>query len=82
MGIKHAFVSAIADGADATLVRPSDWNAEHVLAENASAPPAAAIGYLGQFYYYRAAASSGQLLFCAKDSAGAYEWIVVAQASV
>lgn len=29
MGIKHAFVSAIADGADATLVRPSNWNADH-----------------------------------------------------
>ena len=30
MSIKHAFESAKADGADATLVRPSDWNAEHV----------------------------------------------------
>lgn len=29
-GIKHAFVSAKADGGDATLVRPVDWNAEHV----------------------------------------------------
>lgn len=27
----HAFVSAIADGADATLVRPSNWNAGHSL---------------------------------------------------
>ena len=27
---KHAFTSAKADGADATLVRPSDWNALHV----------------------------------------------------
>lgn len=31
MGIKHAFTSAKSDGGDATLVRPSDWNAEHVL---------------------------------------------------
>lgn len=31
MAIKHAFVSGIADGADTTLVRPSDWNASHTL---------------------------------------------------
>jgi len=30
MPIKHAFTSAKEDGADATLVRPIDWNAEHV----------------------------------------------------
>ena len=30
MSIKHAFKSGKADGADATLVRPSDWNAEHI----------------------------------------------------
>lgn len=29
MALKHTFVSAIADGADATLVRPSNWNADH-----------------------------------------------------
>lgn len=29
MAIKHAFTSAKDDGADATLVRPSNWNAEH-----------------------------------------------------
>lgn len=28
----HAFVSGISDGADATLVRPSNWNADHALA--------------------------------------------------
>ena len=27
--LSHKFVSAIADGADATLVRPSNWNADH-----------------------------------------------------
>lgn len=31
MGIKHAFTSAKSDGADATLVRPSDWNAGHIV---------------------------------------------------
>lgn len=30
MPVKHAFTSAKSDGADATLVRPSDWNAGHV----------------------------------------------------
>jgi hypothetical protein len=30
MSIRHAKVSAIGDGANADLVRPSDWNAEHV----------------------------------------------------
>lgn len=29
-GIKHAFTSAKADGGDATLVRPLNWNADHV----------------------------------------------------
>ena len=27
--VTHPFVSAILDGADATLVRPSNWNATH-----------------------------------------------------
>lgn len=31
MAIKHTFVSAIEDGEDATLVRPSNWNASHTL---------------------------------------------------
>lgn len=31
MGITHTKVSAISDGGDATLVRPSDWNASHVI---------------------------------------------------
>jgi hypothetical protein len=30
MPTKHAFTSAIADGGDATLVRPSNWNEAHV----------------------------------------------------
>lgn len=29
--IKHQFVSGKADGGDATLIRPSNWNAEHVI---------------------------------------------------
>lgn len=29
LSLTHAFVSAVADGGDASLVRPSDWNEEH-----------------------------------------------------
>lgn len=31
MQVTHAFTSGLADGPDATLVRPSNWNADHVL---------------------------------------------------
>jgi hypothetical protein len=31
ISLKHAFTSAKADGGDNTLVRPSNWNAEHTL---------------------------------------------------
>lgn len=30
MTIKHAFVSEKSDGSDSTLIRPSNWNADHV----------------------------------------------------
>lgn len=29
--VTHPFVSAVVDGADATLVRPSNWNADHTI---------------------------------------------------
>lgn len=31
MTIKHAFTNPKADGGDSTIVRPSDWNADHVV---------------------------------------------------
>jgi hypothetical protein len=31
MSVKHKFVSLKADGGDATIVRPSNWNDEHQL---------------------------------------------------
>jgi hypothetical protein len=31
MGVKHTLVSGKADGGDATLVQPSNWNADHVI---------------------------------------------------
>lgn len=34
MSIKHAFISTKDDGADTTLVRPSDWNADHTGIDN------------------------------------------------
>lgn len=33
VSLKHSFQSAKADGADTSIVRPSDWNAEHVLTQ-------------------------------------------------
>lgn len=32
-GITHAFTSAKADGSDSSLVKPSDWNAAHVIGD-------------------------------------------------
>jgi hypothetical protein len=34
--VKHPFVSAVADGGDATLVRPSNWNDAHVWPTNST----------------------------------------------
>jgi len=43
--VKHTFVSAKANGPDATLVQPSNWNAEHFIEDfldyPAIAPPVA-----------------------------------------
>lgn len=33
ISLKHAFVNPKSDGGDATVVRPSNWNAEHVLTQ-------------------------------------------------
>jgi hypothetical protein len=32
-GVKHAFTNPKSDGTDATVTRPSDWNADHATAE-------------------------------------------------
>lgn len=34
VSLKHSKVSSVPDGADSSLVRPSDWNAEHVLTQD------------------------------------------------
>lgn len=36
VSLTHSFVSAIPDGTDATVVRPSNWNAQHTLTGTAS----------------------------------------------
>lgn len=52
MAIKHAFISAKDEGSDATLVRPSNWNAAHVgdipwaLITSDPSPAVAGNGYL------------------------------------
>lgn len=38
MGIKHAKVSAVSDGGDTSITRPSDWNAEHTITEGVVIP--------------------------------------------
>lgn len=63
--IKHAFTSGKADGGDATLVQPSNWNAEHVVdqyvdfPDQANIPAAPASGWLRTFARNRA----GRALF-------------------
>lgn len=51
MSIKHAKVSGKPDGADATLVRPSDWNASHVLSDEYVLTDATAKTYLANTWY-------------------------------
>lgn len=38
MSITHAFVSLTTDQADATIVRPSNWNANHLIVAETTAP--------------------------------------------
>ena len=45
-GISHVFQSTIADGADTTLVRPSNWNADHTIT-GTIAPATSDIAALG-----------------------------------
>lgn len=82
-GIRHQFVSATPDGPDTGDVRPSDWNAEHVLAEDSAAPPAADSTNKGTYYLRRAGSGQpSQLLLSVQTSTdGVYEWLIVAQSS-
>lgn len=62
MPIKHAFTSAKSDGADATLVRPSNWNANHDI-DYVDIPEAAAPG----------TPSSGNVRLYAKTDGNLYQ---------
>jgi len=58
--IKHTFVSAKTDGGDTTLVRPSNWNAEHTVDQyldipDVATPAAPSVGTLRLFAKTRAA---------------------------
>lgn len=58
--IKHAFTSAKSDGGDATLIQPSNWNAEHVVEQYLDYPANA----------IPAAPSAGTLRTFARSRAG------------
>ena len=70
LSITHSFVSAIPDGADATLVRPSDWNDSHALAgfgTGVETALAVNVGSAGAFVTFNGALgtpSSGTLTNC------------------
>ena len=60
MAIKHAFVSGKTDGGDTTLVRPSNWNADHTVENyldipDVVTPAAPTTGWLRVFAKTRAA---------------------------
>lgn len=55
MPVIHPYVSAIADGGDATLVQPSNWNANHTLADGSTA--ASGLGYTVPLGFWAAAVS-------------------------
>lgn len=71
--IKHAFTSAKTDGADATLVRPSNWNAEHVVDQYVDFPDQANIP---------AAPASGQLRTFARNRAGRALFHIIGPAGI
>ena len=66
--ITHTFVSGISDGTDSTLVRPSNWNASHVVPEiwmqNRKPTQDVVVpdGYCAVVLYYLALASKALIL--------------------
>ena len=83
LSLTHTFVSAIPDGADATVVRPSNWNDTHTIAgtlpvanggtNTTATPTAGAIVYgTGTAQAYTAAGTTGQVLTSA--TAGTPTW--------
>ncbi len=76
LSITHPFVSAIPDGADATVVRPSNWNAVHTIAGFGTGVEAALginVGTAGSVVVNGGALgtpSSGNLINCTGYPAG------------
>lgn len=65
--IKHAFVSAVADDADATKVQPSDWNDAHVVEILTSDPAAPVSGELWMLATGTSPDRLYELKFCDTD---------------
>ena len=65
--VTHPFVSAVPDGADTTLQRPSDWNAAHTITGLGSAATAST----SDFDAAGAAAAAQAAAIAASDTAGA-----------
>lgn len=61
MAIKHTFVSAKADSADTTIVRPSDWNADHDIDNNTIVTAMIASGAVGTTQLAAGAVGTAQL---------------------
>ena len=77
MTLKHAMVSAVPDGADATQVQPSNWNADHVIDTNGlvfpsgANPPAPASGSMALF----AKTQAGRIVPAFMGNSGLYTTI-------
>ena len=83
LSLTHTFVSTTPDGADATVVRPSNWNDTHTIAgtlpianggtNSTATPTAGGIGYgTGTAHAYTEAGTTGQVLTSA--TAGTPTW--------
>lgn len=67
MQIKHTFQSAKSDGGDATLVRPSNWNANHTIVD----PIEEAFGAADTTFTFDSSDLSALTIFGSADSADA-----------
>lgn len=71
MPIKHAFTSGKADGGDATLVQPSNWNADHSIPDYIDLPAVAAPAVPGASTLRSWCKSrAGRMMLSAQDASG------------
>ena len=87
MAITHAKSSTKSDCGDTTLVRPSDWNADHTIASGTALIEVtfgfdtitANVAHRGMFYYTKGAAGTADKLYCImKSAANTYSAIQIA----